>query len=578
MDMVNNKELELLKFEIEKGKNKDKFKTFSIETSGGKTTTAIEVFKKSNKKNSYVFVTKLTKEAVEIATEINKDLDEKIAIALISDKNIENENCTRNVYDIVDKNIVIITHSMYQRITDVNLSKKQKTLRDIIKKFRTLIIDEEINPVKNSFYAFDETISSLYNLLNSYDSVLGNALNCIIKPLLEQLHSEVYIVKNQICRVKEFEYDYEEILKNIKIVRESIGEINEEYLEDKFLEENPIAKKETIYDLVNKVAQTWDCVYEGLALIHPAHRTIYSYDYSYEYLMLKNNIWLDASACFNTMYKNDLFDLVETERVIDHSECKVEFMEINTTSSTKNKDSKFREDISNFIKEKSTSPSLVLTKKVETKQLEEKYLNEVENVSFLNFENMRGVNDFKDYKQCFYIHTYRLPVAYYVFLNDYFNNEMATDFDMKTGNRLLSWGFKNSETLNRLMITDMASSMYQGLKRVERNRKPQATYYIATKEYEVTHLALSQMKNLPVKDMKKVERKMTDEEKLIKWIDEEWDKKRLVKEDARKEVGITDSSWRKIWKKESFLSKMKERRVKLGLTKHSKKTLYLMKY
>ena len=86
------------------------------------------------------------------------------------------------------------------------------------------------------------------------------------------------------------------------------------------------------------------------------------------------------------------------------------------------------------------------------------------------------------------------------------------------------------------------------------------------------------MKNLPVKDMKKVERKMTDEEKVIKWIDEEWDKKRLVKEDARKEVGITDSSWRKIWKKESFLSKMKERRVKLGLTKHSKKTLYLMKY
>ena len=61
MDMVNNKELELLKFEIEKGKNKDKFKTFSIETSGGKTTTAIEVFKKSNKKNSYVFVTKLIK-------------------------------------------------------------------------------------------------------------------------------------------------------------------------------------------------------------------------------------------------------------------------------------------------------------------------------------------------------------------------------------------------------------------------------------------------------------------------------------------------------------------------------------
>ncbi|MBF7811913.1 hypothetical protein IS491_25310 [Clostridium beijerinckii] len=89
---------------------------------------------------------------------------------------------------------------------------------------------------------------------------------------------------------------------------------------------------------------------------------------------------------------------------------------------------------------------------------------------------------------CCYIHTYRWTSAYYIFLYEYFNDVILPDNDLITSNRKFvfkskksksEWGFEKEE-LNEIMLSDMSSSMYQGLKRVQRNKQPKAIFDVFT--------------------------------------------------------------------------------------------------
>ena len=83
------------------------------------------------------------------------------------------------------------------------------------------------------------------------------------------------------------------------------------------------------------------------------------------------------------------------------------------------------------------------------------------------------------------------------------------------------------------------------------------------------------------KDILKVieERPIGNKEAIINFIDNIWDKKRITCKDVYDEqLGIDKKIWSAIWKDEAFLAEMKKKRVKIGYTKHSKKTMYLMKY
>ena len=69
-----------------------------------------------------------------------------------------------------------------------------------------------------------------------------------------------------------------------------------------------------------------------------------------------------------------------------------------------------------------------------------------------------------------------------------------------------------------------------------------------------------------------------NEELIIDFIDNLWDKKRLPCTDVRDYLDIGEKSWSKIWNDKEFIKLMKKKRVKIGLTKYSKKTKFLMKY
>ena len=99
-----NNDLILLREEILKGKNRDVFKVFAIETAGGKTTTSISAMTDSIKNTltnrKFVFISKFKAECIKIANEINLMFENKKAIALIFDESVHDSNCTRNIYEV----------------------------------------------------------------------------------------------------------------------------------------------------------------------------------------------------------------------------------------------------------------------------------------------------------------------------------------------------------------------------------------------------------------------------------------------------------------------------------------------
>lgn len=364
--------LEDLEYEIVFGKNNNNFLAYPIETAGGKTYTTIKsirnnyIFIKDNpfikdKKRKFVFVTKFKDEAVRVANSINEGYEENIAMVYTPDASYKSKNkcCSNNFFECAKANTLIITHSMYCKLCHPK-KKQHEDYRDIFKTYKTLIVDEEINFIKDSLFEFteDETywIKTL-DKLSKHD--LSNKFRQLIQPLIDLIEEE-YGVKNQLYRV-ECNYSRKEINELYEELFENVQKIHREHFE---MIDETRCSRENLLELLDNIFMLYDCIDNNIALIYP-NKSIYSYDYSFKYLLLGNNIWLDASASFNTQYNNDLFKVVECEREINHSESKLIFHELNTSTTSKNNNDNFRKDISKYLKkEYSDRQTLVLTKKL----------------------------------------------------------------------------------------------------------------------------------------------------------------------------------------------------------------------
>ncbi|NRT91490.1 hypothetical protein [Clostridium beijerinckii] len=601
--------LDDLQSEIKHGKNRDFFKVYSIETSGGKTYNTIKaikdhyIFVKDNtfiqdKKRRFIFVSKFIDEGIEVAKNINKDEEEKIAMFYTPDKKIKDENCSSNFFECAKANTLILTHAMYIKLCNPKRPEHEE-YRKIFLKYKTLIIDEEINPVKDSLFTFSQGDTYWLTTLDSFtEQNLSKKLYQLMKPLLTLL-KEDYKPENQLHRV-ECDYDRKEVDKLYEELMQGVQNIRNELFEDKYKCGETKCQKENLFKLLNGILLTYDSIDDNICLINPK-RQIFSYNYKFDYLMLNNNIWLDASANFNKMYENGLFKVIDCPREIDHTNSKLIFHKIKTTTSSKNIDENFRKDISEYLIEKySDQEILILSKDVECQQLAEKeeYLKNYPNFKYSNFEAMRGKNDWKDLEVCCYIHTYRWTSAYYIFLYEYFNDVILPDNELITSNRKFvftnkksksEWGFEKEE-LYELMISDMSSSMYQGLKRVQRNKQPEAIFDVFTDSINTIMTVKKQLygietkKNFIIAD----KGKQTDADKLKEYIKEHFEENedkwiKVKSSDVMEQLEIGKSNWSKLWSKdELFKQYSKDKRLKQSQLKNddgsNKKVNWIIKY
>ena len=608
---IFKEELKELDKNIRLGYNAFRFKVSSLEASSGKTRQIIASAIKT--KREMLIVTKFKTEVDRIVTEINKGAGFAKACGIVSDVELVQNNqylvLSAREIEFFQYGVIVITHSQYYKLC----KGENDYLEGLVRHFETLLIDEEFNPIKNNLYTFTlKRNEEMKELFTSFG--LGENIKELTNILENQFSKKEYKPSNQLHWIKLNE-DSTYIKNKCEILRNLINKDNENIsvkLIDYKNNTNKSCCISDIKDYIDLIEKIIVNSLEGYSLIDVNEKVIATYNYDFQFFKLKNNIMLDASASFSELYKSDKFEVVSTKRKIDHSKCKLTVVNIKTTTSGKSKiNHLFRPRFKNYVVKAlgDSESGLIVTKKDEAEYLE--YINFVdfdkevkdeiemlnsdlfnnieyeERVSFCNYENQRGRNDYADYKHCFLAHTYRQPRFYYMFLYRYFFNVKATEEEMQTINKkgengLTYWGFHNCERLQQLMITDMLSCQYQSLKRVARNREPEAHYHIFANDIILIELLLKELNGFNMKNFNVIQEveflgervsKRSKKDILKDYIEErlaqgKW--QRVKSSDLKKSLGISDKTWREIWKDEDFLAFCKGKRIKEGKPKGQK--------
>ena len=612
---IFEEELKELDKNIRLGYNAFRFKVSSLEASSGKTRQTIASAIKSTRE--MLIVTKFKKEVDYIVREVNKGCKFAKAVGIVSELELVQNNkhlvLTAKDIEFFRYGVIVITHSQYYKLC----KGENAYLEGLVRHFDTLLIDEEFNPIKNNVYTFklkkNEEMKELFMGFG-----LVEELKELTDILEEQFNKEIYKPYNQLHWV-ELNIDDTIIREKCNTLRNLIefntDNINVKLVDSRMSDSKPYCMSD-ITEYVELIEKILLNSIAGYSLIDVNEKTIATYDYDFQFFKLKNNIMLDASARFSELYKSDKFEVVPTERKIDHSECKLTVVTIKTTTSAKSKiNHLFRPKFKNYVVKAlgDSEKGLIVTKKDEATYLEEISFSDFdkeikdeidllnadksmfeekiiyeERVSFKNYENQRGINDFGDYKHIFLAHTYRQPRFYYVFLYRYFFNVKATDEEMQTScvkdkeTEIKVWGFNNCERLQQLMVTDMLSCQYQSLKRVARNREPEAHYHIFSTDCNLINLLINELKGFNKNNIEiiteeeflgeRVSRR-SKKDVLKDYIEErlaqgKW--QRVKSSDLKKSLGISDKTWREIWKDEDFLAFCKGKRIKEGKPKGQK--------
>lgn len=608
---IFEEELKELDKNIRLGYNAFRFKVFPFEASAGKTRQTIASAIKTERE--MLIVTKFKTEVDRIVTEINKGAGFAKACGIVSDVELVQNNqylvLSAREIEFFQYGVIVITHSQYYKLC----KGENDYLEGLVRHFETLLIDEEFNPIKNNLYTFTlKRNEEMKELFTSFG--LGENIKELTNILENQFSQKEYKPSNQLHWIKLNE-DSTYIKNKCEILRNLINKDNENISVKLIDYKNNTNKSCCISDITDYIDLIEKIIVnslEGYSLIDVNEKVIATYDYDFQFFKLKNNIMLDASASFSELYKTDKFEVVPTKRKIDHSKCKLTVVNIKTTTSAKSKiNHLFRPRFKNYVVKAlgDSESGLIVTKKDEAEYLE--YINFVdfdkevkdeiemlnsdlfnnieyeERISFCNYENQRGRNDYADYKHCFLAHTYRQPRFYYVFLYRYFFNVKATEEEMQTINKkgengLTYWGFHNCERLQQLMITDMLSCQYQSLKRVARNREPEAHYHIFANDVILIELLLKELNGFNMKNFNVIQEveflgervsKRSKKDILKDYIEErlaqgKW--QRVKSSDLKKSLGISDKTWREIWKDEDFLAFCKGKRIKEGKPKGQK--------
>lgn len=566
---------------------KSTFKTFSMEASRGKTSGTCQTIIDDIKKHGsigkrIVFVSKFKKECIDFVTRINKETNESFAIAYIPSATEEGKsnNVTTNFKVCLTKKIIALTHSMYLRLCIANTLEYVVMKEDLENNFNLLIIDEQIDNVNSTYSTFSiNEYNQVLNIFKSHEEI-KKTYKKICEPLIDLIdnNSTDDALTHRAKYTDKFDNIDFSIEKECEAINSFIeNNISDEFLEDYKIDNNYITTKNDLKKFIDGIALFYNEIENNNVLINSEYSTIYTYCSEFEFLMLKRNIWLDASAKFNSMYKlnEKFFDVVDSERIIDHSNCNFYYHRENTSKSSKQRNdiTKFRDEKMKYILKhtKRNSKVLILTSKTECIQIKRNHIDKeledkIEEIKFYNFDNMRGINDCGDFNYCYILQTPRKQIPYYIFLYEYWKSEKLTDDEMKTNkiNGNEDWGFINNKELQQLMIDDIASSLYQGCKRIARSSEPIGYFHIFCRIDKSVLITLKQLYNIkPNKDGKLTDydnskrKKNSAKGKIINWLKKFDGEFRL--NDILKKFKVTKSNWDYI-NRDSEVKKIKDER------------------
>ncbi|MFL0194434.1 hypothetical protein ACJDU8_02435 [Clostridium sp. WILCCON 0269] len=513
-------------------RSKYKFKVFSLETSRGKTIgTAYAIAKaiKGGSQIKYVFTTHTLEECSRVAELINREAGDNMAVHYSPSQSKPSAIASNDFYECAKKQVLIVSHATYLHLC-LPKNEFHKGYQKYVKEnFNFLIIDEEINAVINNLCSYsDYTYKNILKLIEFIDHVK-------ILDLFEKLCE-------QPKRTIKF-YEGREDLKNKIIVAEELGTGNiftgEEYsklidlitsIDNEIINDYNVDNKTDITknDIIEEIEKI-NILYKNIAFDRVLYwdKTLYSCNFDFKFLMLDNNVILDASANFNTLYTiGKIFDVVKSKRIIDHSRCRLIWYNMNTSKSAKKKSSdnnqltEWRKFIVDDIKKKARKGSkvLIITYKAECDALDKRFLDDefkeyFKEYGFLNFLNMRGVDKYAEYEECFIVHTHRFAFPIYVLMYMYYekiDNPYGINMTCGKYRGNNTFGFEDG-ILDSLLLSDEISSLYQACKRICRIKQPVGNFHIYHNNLEVIKQIQKELLNIkviPDKDNPKM--KLTD--------------------------------------------------------------------
>lgn len=298
---------------------------------------------------------------------------------------------------------------------------------------------------------------------------------------------------------------------------------------------------------VNTVEEARTVIVEKVKLIEKFYNNpdvikygsyLHTYNPKLKLFTLKNNIWIDASASFNYIYKvaGDTFDLAhKSERLIDHSKSKLIFdMVTRSTTSGKNKYIDLEREVLEYICDnlKVDDKILIMDNKDECERIDamlnlERFeslttIRDEGSFETVNFQAMRGSNSWADFNKLYIIQQPQFLLVYYVFLYGYWKKCKLSNAEMFLGNHIDEKGGESvfgsylpsardgnktiytqdeknhSNELELVRYTTQASTIYQGLKRIQRNKSPEGEMVIMLGDKRMRDLLVAQLKNIKV--------------------------------------------------------------------------------
>ncbi len=460
-----NQEVKFLQDQIINGTHTDYFLAMNHEAGFGKTIYAERaLIEAANSGKRSIFCRQLVEECNISANRINAEAGREIAIA------IDHDNFKAYEKNIKKYPIVIITHQKYIWLSkDIEQQSKFKNGRDI------LIIDEEINMIKPiDFRAKNH--SAFVGMLNNFTS---------IRDLYLEITEEIYnfiSVNTQKIFYKPTN-DMKEKIKKLKILIKA--NIDYRYADLFDLKVGYFLEKiDELEIFLNNVS-----VADG--------KVLYNYDKNIKFWKLKNNIILDACADVNYIYKiSSEFKIAQQEKVFDHSKWTINVINHNSCRTKKQKSKNFYTEVNNSIHSLTNEDDkmLVIGSKNEINKIK---INE--RISFIWFGNFVGKNDWLRYTKCYIILNPQWNFPDYVLSYMYYSGasfNIGDKWDAGTNNDGV-YRFRNNE-IELIRQTSIASSIYQGIKRINRDNSENAEVYIINNDQEILNMIIKEFQNIKV--------------------------------------------------------------------------------
>jgi hypothetical protein len=434
-----------------------------------------------------------SREARRILGEMTKTHDHRVLYVQLFERNQELDNTVRAINEhagrivaerfakddiksrkkreqAIEAQILCITHRMYKQICS-------GTHRDLLEGRGILIIDEYPDLLEKITVS-REDIMHLWADYCDYRHKEIEDLAYILRDKLNEYEKKYYAIQHK--KMIPLSFESEKYDKYKKAIRQLLK----------------IRMDKEKRELLRKFQQ----ILENGALFF--EKKFHTYDASYDFVLLDNNIILDANANFDYRYRlSDKFILKNQGKVYDYAHSVFYQYNVNTSKKGLSKYLNFMQTVLGEISIEGRKGILFVTDKDNKENVEKSIeyyfasygdnLSEIEErlnckIAVDYFGNLVGVNTYKDFDTVVILKTPFFDYLTYSLTYFYFQKKLPS------GNIEI---FKD-EKVENIRKNTIAGEIYQAIKRISRDNSHSSKMYVFCDNQDIVDIVLQQFPNI----------------------------------------------------------------------------------